>query len=361
MTRGASAWFWTASFGLGALTAAVLLGLAAATHATQAAELTAATGPHMSAQLWNAMGVGPGRVLSALAAGTAVTAIAWAGRRLFHADAVGLIAAALYALDPATLAAGHLALPVTVAHASSLLALVILLTPRPAVHWLATPALAVVTILVPGAVWWCVALGVLALLRGHIYAAPRHLATVAVQVLALPAAAAAVAGLASGAWPSLAACVAPGYGAELTLLQAPAYGTVAGVHNPVVWFAGLAAVVILGLAALGLVLARFRIARLPGRLQMRLEQPLPSGYARILWLTALIAAAPPVLWPALVLLALVAGIQQLADDSPGFGLAVAGALIGVSALGVARVWPAITGTNAAAALRLVPWLRLAGC
>ncbi|MHB8633821.1 MAG: hypothetical protein ACYDBQ_07655 [Thermoplasmatota archaeon] len=349
--------FWVASTAMGLAAAAAAWWLAT----VHPAPVPAPSGP--LAWMWRSLGPSGGPILSALFAGASVTGTAWVGRRLFHAAGVGLAAAGVVALDPSVLAAGHLALPLSVAQGASLAALALLLAPRPWVHWFAAPLLGISAMALPAQLAWFVPLGVLALLRGHIYAAPRHLAAVTAQVLLIPGAILAAGVWASGwaDWGLQPACLTPAFWGSLALWQVPTVGAVALVHNPVTWFAGLAALVALGGAALVAVLARFRITRLPGRVQMRLEGPLSPGAARVLWLLVLTAAAPPALWLPLVALALAAGIQELSVDAPGFGLALAFVVLAFAALSLGRGWPSVTGANPAAALRLAPWAHLAAC
>lgn len=355
----AGPFFWTTSLALAVAAVAVTLWLAAHAGSALPAEEALAQGGGPLGALLDAIGTGPARALAAVFSGFAVAGTAWAGRSLFHSDAVGLVAGALVALDPSVLAVGHLAVPGMVATGSSLAALAMLLTPRPVLHWLASPLLTVAALALPAVLVWLVPLAVLALLRGHIYAAPRHLATVTAQVIAIPAATAMVAFWLAGTQGPPWDC--NGFWLGLSLGGTADLGGVAAPRNPITWFGGLGSLLILGGAATALVLARFRIARLPGRLQLRLEGPLSPGYARILWLLALCAAAPLALWLPLLALALVAGVQQLAEDAPGFGLAVSAGLLLFAALGLARAWPAVTGEDAQAALRLIPWTRLGGC
>lgn len=359
--KTASLLFWAATLLLGATVGAILLWLALRDPAAQTAEAAFLASNTPLGQLETAFGLSTSRIIAAVLGGATTAATAWVGRRLFHAEGVGLVAGVLVGLDPAFLADGHLALPTAIAQGCAMLALAFLLASRPVLHWFAMPLLAIVALAVPGAIPWLLALGVLALLRGHIYAAPKHLAIASAQVLVVPALAVLLVGTMGGAWPGLTDCLAPGFLSSVALLKAPYLGPVTSVHSPVVWFGGLGSLLLLGGAAVGLVLARFRIARLPGRLQMRLEDPLSPGYARILWLCALTLFAPPLLWLPLVCLALVAGIQQLSAEARGFGFAVTGAVLAFAAFGLVRAWGAVTGSDAVTAYDLVPWVQLQGC
>jgi hypothetical protein len=308
------------------------------------------------------LGLAGARALAAGGAAVAVLATALAGRRLFHNDGVGLLAAALVALDPAALASGRLAAPQSLALAGVASALACFLAQPTWARWLGAALLATAALLDPRAVGWGIPLALLALLRGHIYAAPRHLGLAALQAIGAPAAGALLHLAYSPTWSALPCpAFAP---AALVLLEAPDFGGVAAVHNPVTWFGGLGAVLLMAGAALWTVVRQVRMARLPGRAQLRLAVPLPALHARVLWLLVLALAVPfPEAWLPLFAIALAAGVAELADDAPGFGLAVGLVVLVFAVLALARAWPAVAATGAVegAVHGLVPWARMVAC
>lgn len=311
------------------------------------------------------LGLAGGRAFSALCAATVVGAVAVAGRRLLHSDGWGLFAALLLALDPAFLAMARLAIPDMVALAGLALAFATFLSASPSLHWAGTAALWLAALADPRALLWSLPLALLLLVRGHIYAAPRHLGLALGQALGIPATAA-VLHLAVSAGNLPDACPALTHGGVLALAEVADLGSgVAAVHNPATWFGGLGALLFLGAAGLGLLARQFRIARLPGRVQLRIAEALPPLLARGLWLLLLALLAPsPTVWMALFALALGAGIAGLAEDAPGFGVAVAGVLVLFAALGLLRAWSLVAGgvpLTVGSAAGLVPWGHVVGC
>jgi hypothetical protein len=311
------------------------------------------------------LGLAGGRAFAALCAAAAVGAVAVAGRRLLHSDGWGLLAALLVALDPAFLATARLALPSTVMVAGLLVGLAAFLSGSGRLHWVGAAALWVAALADPRALLWSLPLALLLLVRGHIYAAPRHLGLALAQALGIPATAAALHLIVStGALPS--SCLALSRSVAFGLSIVPDLGDgVAAAHNPATWFGGLGALLFLGGAGLGVLARQFRVARLPGRVQLRIAEALPPPLARGLWLLLLALLAPaPLLWMPLFALALGAGVAGLAEDAPGFGLAVGGVLLLFAALGLVRAWVLVHGGPAlepGAAAGLVPWGRVAGC
>ncbi|MEA3143841.1 MAG: Dolichyl-phosphate-mannose-protein mannosyltransferase [Thermoplasmata archaeon] len=319
----------------------------------------------MEPSLVSLLGLAGGRAFSALCAGVTVAAVAVAGRRLLHSDAWGLLAGALVALDPGVLAMARLALPESAVLAGLTLALAAFLSSSSRMHWVGAGALWVAALADPRALLWSFPLALLLLVRGHIYAAPRHLGLALGQALAIPATAAALHLIVSaGTFP--ASCLALSRTVALGLAVVPDLGGgIAAVRNPATWFGGLGALAFLGVAGLGLLARQFRIARLPGRVQLRIGEPLPALLARGLWLLLLAALAPsPLLWIPLFALALGAGVEALAEDAPGFGVAVGGVLLLFAVLGLVRAWSLVHGGPdlvPGAQAGLVPWGHIAGC
>jgi hypothetical protein len=302
----------------------------------------------MEPSLVSLLGLAGGRAFSALCAAATVAAVAAAGRRLLHSDGWGLLAAFLVALDPAFLAMARLALPETVVLAGLTVALAAFLSGSSRLHWVGAAALWVAALADPRALLWSFPLALLLLVRGHIYAAPRHL------------------GLFVSAGSLPASCLALSRSVALRLSIVPDLGAgVAAAHNPATWFGGLGALLFLGSAGLGLLARQFRVARLPGRVQLRIAEPLPPLLARGLWLLLLALLAPsPLLWVPLFALALGAGVEALAEDAPGFGLAVGGVLLLFAVLGLARAWALVHGGAdlvPGMPAGLVPWGHVAAC
>ncbi len=362
---GPASWgFRLVAAGIGAVLAALLWGLASRLGDPTGAEAAVldADGP------WSAgvstMGVEAARSLSAVASGAAAVALAFLGRRLLHSDVAGGMATLLLALDPAFLLWGHTALPHATLLALLLGAVWLLLVPRPAAHWGGAALLAAAAFLEPWTLLWSLPLSLLVLVRGHVYASAAHLGTSLVQCALLPGVAA-VAGLLLGA-PG-ASCLRGTWPEEMFLDRAleVAPGQVA-LHNPALWFGGLAAALALALAAVVRTAMQFRLARLPGRLQIRLPEPIPPLQARSLWILGLVFLAPhpALLWP-LLALGLAAGIADLGKDAPGFGLALAVASLAFAGLYLVQSWPAVWGAGdygqVEELLGMLPWGRVAGC
>ncbi|MCA1811952.1 MAG: phospholipid carrier-dependent glycosyltransferase [Halobacteriales archaeon] len=330
-------------------------------HAPAGPTVAEATEP----SLVSLLGLAGGRAFSALCAAATVGAAAAAGRRLLHSDGWGLLAALLVALDPAFLAMARLALPDMVALAGLTVALAAFLSGSSRLHWAGSAALWVAALADPSALLWSLPLALLLLVRGHIYAAPRHLGLAVGQALGIPVTAAALHLLVSaGTLPD--SCLALSRASALALSAVPDLGSgVAAAHNPASWFGGIGAILFLGTAGLALLARQFRIARLPGRVQLRIGEALPPLLARGLWLLLLALLAPsPLLWVPLFALALGAGVEALAEDAPGFGVAVAGVVVLFAVLGLVRAWglvaggaPLVPGTQAG----LVPWGQVVRC
>ncbi|HUR25227.1 MAG TPA: hypothetical protein VM327_04330 [Candidatus Thermoplasmatota archaeon] len=344
---------------LGALVVAVALGLGQGEAGTPAERQAASSVAGVAG-----LGFGAGRALAAVAAGIAVAGVAMAGRRLTHSSLAGLLAAALVAADPAVLLQARLALPASLALAGLSWALAFTTSPVPLFHWFAGFALAVATFFDPWAALWTVPLVAILLLRGHIYAAPQHLALGLVQMGLLPAIAVGSRWLLDGELALVPACLmAMGFDRlVLATLPQPGPGLLL-VPNPVVWLGGAGALFIVGLVGLAFSVGRFRVARAPGRLQVRIVSPMPPVLARSLWLLVLAILAPPVIWPVLFAIALAMGIRELGEDAPGFGLALAVVLLVFAGLVLVRAWGAIAGGDGGLgeALRLVPWARAQAC
>lgn len=344
---------------LGALVTTVALAIGTGQPETPAEQQAAGSAAGVAG-----LGLGAGRVLAAVAAGLAVAGIAMAGRRLTHSGAAGLLAAALVAADPAFLLQARLALPAAIALAGLAWALAFSLSPVPLLHWMAGLALAVAAFVDPLAALWTIPLVALLLLRGHIYAAPQHLGLALAQVAVAPAMALALRWIAVGDLAAVPSCLHPMAGERLglmTLVQ-PGPGLLL-LPDPVVWLGGAGALLFLGLGGAAFAVGRFRVARAPGRLQMRVVAPMPAVLSRGIWLLFLALLAPPVVWLPLFAIALAMGIRDLGEDAPGFGLALTLVLLGFACLVLVRAWGAIVGADGgvAEALQMAPWASPASC
>lgn len=312
-------------------------------------------------------GLAFGRAVSAIATATTVLGIAFAGRSLTRSGIAGLLAAAVVAADPALLVYGRLALPTALTLAFLAVSLACFAASRSWVPWFGGLALALGALVDPRVLLWGPVLAVFTLLRGHIYASPRHLGIALVQALAIPAVGAAIHVAAQQGWAAVPICLAPGTVQMLTLHAAIQPGAnLLAQPNPVTWVVGLGAVLFLGLGGAGFGAMRFRLARANGRMQARLVAPFPPVFGRGIWLLLLALVVPiPQAWLLLAALALALGIQDLGEDAPGFGLALAIALLAFAAVVLWRSWDAVAGTGGATgvedALNLVPWAQSAPC
>lgn len=309
------------------------------------------------------LGLAGGRAFAAFCSAVAAAALAVAGRRLLHSGFVGVLVGSLWALDPAFLAVSRLALPETVAVAGMVVALAAFLSPKPWAHWVGSAALSVAALADPRTLLWGIPLTLLILVRGHIYAAPRHLALAAGQALGMPAIGA-VLHLLVTAGQLPAPCLDGSWRDALVLSQATDLGGgIAAAHNPATWFGGMGALLFLAGSGVAAMVRQFRLARLPGRIQMRISESIHPTAARALWLLALAVAVPfPAAWMPLFALALGAGIETLSEDAPGFGLAVAGVLVLFAVLGLGRAWGLVAGgADLSGPVGLVPWGNVVGC
>lgn len=310
-----------------------------------------------------------GRTVSAVAAALTVASVAWAARTLTRSTVGGLFAGALVALDPALLTYGRLALPTALTLAAMAFALACTLAPRPALAWLGAISLAVAASIDPRAIAWGPVLALLLLLRGHIYASPRHLGIALLQGLLIPAAGLAVHLALTGAWAATPACLEGPLWRQWTLETIPLPGpTFAALPSPVTWFAGIGALLFLGLGGLLFGALQFRMARANGRLQMRLVTSPPPALGRGIWLLLLAVATAWAMPQALLVplvLALALGVQDLGSDAPGFGLTLALVLLLFAAIVLWGSWDAVTGSGGAQgvadAIRLVPWAEARSC
>ncbi len=329
--------------------------------ATEAEVAYAAHGT-LHARLWNAIGLEGARILAAVGAGVAVAATWLAGRRLWHSDPAGLSAAALMALSPWLLAQGSLALPQTILLAAALLALLAALATHEPVRVMAGAAVAVAVLIDIRMAVWVVPLFAIILLRGNIYATGQHLQRGLLQVALLPALALGVVALAARGDPlTLPVCLSPGHidGASLASATWLGGGFVAA-HPSILWFGGWGVLVMLALASLWHLGLNTRVARLPGRVQLRLPHALPRYHGRSLWLLSLVVLAPvPGLWLPLLMLALAGGIAVLGEDAPGFGLTLLLGLLGLGVAALIQDWGLVVGTGGTAGIP--GWTELASC
>lgn len=308
------------------------------------------------------------RVLVAVAAGATVTAAGFVARRFTHGAGLGVLASVLVALDPALLVDGQLALPAAVLRFAAVAALALALGGHPIYHWLVPVPLIVGGLIEPWFLLWGVAIALMLLFRGHIFAAPKHLRDALFQGIGLPL----LAGI-----PLLIAVnqviittdvtCGPSMMASILLLDVPHYATgLVAFMNPVVVLGGLGVLAGLAIAALVQVGGTFRLARLPGRVQIRLPERLGRIPSRALWLAAfaLVMPAPQV---AIVIgaVAIALGVQGLMVDSPVFATVVAILTAGFAVLVVVRLAPVIAGTadveGLTDILQWLPWVDPNAC
>lgn len=312
-------------------------------------------------------GLAFGRAVSAVATATTVLAVAFAGRSFTRSGIAGLLAAALVAADPSVLVYGRLAVPTAATLAMLAVGLACFAASRPWVPWVGAVALGVGAAIDPRVLLWGPVLALFTLLRGHIYASPRHLGIALTQALLVPALGAGIHLGVDGMLASVPVCLAPVPWRALALQEAiqPGAGLLAQ-PSPVTWVVGLGAVLFLGVGGAGFGALKFRLARANGRIQARLVSPFPPVFGRGIWLLMLAVVIPiPQAWILLAALALALGIQDLGEDAPGFGLALAIALLAFAGLVLWRSWDAVAGTGGAAgvahALDLVPWAKAHAC
>lgn len=293
------------------------------------------------------------RMLSAVAAGVFVVATGFVARRLLHANLPSLLAAGLVAIDPALLVHGRLATPVALASASAMIAFALFLGRYTRTHWWASGFLTLACFLEPVHLWWGLPMAMLVLVRGHIYAAPRHAFMAGLQTLAVP-----VAGTLLGLVGSSSlddGCYQVGGVAGLLQLRSADLGGFVALPNPVTWFGGLVALAFLGVWAASHVLGQFRLQRLPGRIQVRLPDALRRIHGRVLWIAAFAVFAPtPLLWLPLFAVALGAGTHELGRDAKAFGIIVGLVVLafaaiasfqGIDAVSLELTRPALPWTN----------------
>lgn len=358
-----SGWrFVTAALALGALA-----GVAAWAFGTLGAEARAETLARPLTFGFASESLEIGRAVSATSTGLLVSAMAVAGRNLSRNALAGLFAAALVAMDPSILTFGRLALPLAPALALLAVALAGFTSHRPWMAWVGGTALLLAALLDPRAALWGPGLVLVTLLRGHIYASPQHLAIALIQAGAFPLAGALTHLFLEGSWAAIPACLAPGAWSQLILHASPQPGVnLLAQPGSVTWLVGLGALLFLGVGGILFGASRFRLARANGRIQARLVSPFPTAFGRGMWLLLLAATTLlPQAWLLLFALALALGLQDLAEDAPGFGFALAAALLLFAVLILIRSWEAITGTGGADgvqdALQLVPWAQPSVC
>lgn len=355
-----SAAFWVLSLLLAGAVLAALLALGAMDEGTWLPGEAAHADDPVFGLLYH-LPTGLLRAAAAVAAAVAVLATAHAGRTLAHSDLAGLTAGALVALDPAFLVDGHLAVPTPFLLLAATGSLALALSRFEWMHWTIPAPMLFGALIDPWFLVWGVPLAALLLLRGHIYAAPKHLATAVLQAFVGPALVVLPVAATLGTAPDCT--LRPGEALFLAILPDRGLGHVA-VHNPALWIAGALTLAGLAVAGVAHLVTRFRIARLPGRLQLRLPGPLPPLFGRALWLLLFWVAAPdPLLWLPLFAFALALGARRLADDGLGFGFIVHAALLGFALVYLVRFWGLIVGADDGAAIlaQALPWAETVAC
>lgn len=308
------------------------------------------------------------RVFMGLAAGATVIATAFVTRRFTHDLGMGILAAVLVSLDPALLVDGQLAVPDALLRFAAVAALALALGGHPVYHWLVPIPIAVGVLLEPWFLAWGAVLALLLLFRGHIFAAPKHLRNATLQGVLIPGLVAIPAFIAIRQTIVTESVVcAPDAGRALLGMDVPQFANgLVAVPNPVVAVGGLAVLLALLMGAVAQLAVSFRLARLPGRIQVRLPRRLGRTPSRALWLAAL-AVAMPAPQVALVIgaIAIAVGVQALMADSPVFGavvgiLTAAFAVVVVVRLGIIIIGDA-SQVDLDGILQWLPWVQPIGC
>jgi hypothetical protein len=361
-------WFLLAVLGLGVAVAAITITLGLLRGPTIHAERVFLEAGGAWAVAVGILKVPIVRILMGVIAGATVVATGFVGRRFTHSATMGMLAAVLVALDPALLVDGQLAVPATVLRFAAVSSLALALGGHPVYHWLTPIPVVIGALLEPTFLLWGLALAMLILFRGHIFVAPKHLRSAIMQgfgislLLFVPA----YFVLRSTIGIQNVACGAS-YSRSMLLLEVPHYAPgIVSLTNPVVVLGGLAVLAAMAFAAVFQVLSSFRLARLPGRIQVRLPGRLGRTPSRALWLAlfALLIPGPPV---AVIIgaVAIALGIQTLSDDSKSFGATVAAIAILFSAVVAVRLTPVIAGIASADtlvdSLAWLPWVNSYVC
>lgn len=353
-------WAWIAVAATAVLVAGLVVGRSAATPLP--AESQAALSASLYGSLASSLGVDALRIASAVAMAVGVLASAEAARRLLHSPLAGALVPALLLLDPATWIMGGTALPNAWVFGGAAAGLAVATTAWPAAPWLAALPLALAAATDAGALWFCAAVAAVLALRGHIYSSGRHVAVALGGALGVPAAAALASWAIAAARDGPPLCALPWHDRMLLLRVLDIGDGSVLAHNPVVWYGGAAAALLLGLAALGRVAAGFRMTRQPGRTMFRLPGRLARDHGRALWLLLLAAAAvaPGALLP-VAATALAAGIGRLGKDATGFAIPLHLAITAFSAVYFIRLWPFVMGSGGDIAEALLPWTSAVPC
>lgn len=350
-------WWRAAAYGLGVLVTVALLALAGTPEDRLQAETTYQESDGFLQGIQALLGVTGARAISALSAGVVVASTAWIARRLFHLQIPALLAAVLVAIDPGMLTQARLATPVLPALAASTSALALFLSRRPRDHWWASGLLAFAAFLDPHQLLWALPCAAIVLVRGHIYAAPRHALTAGTQAIAIPLIGGLI-GLAGSQSLQDGCYEVRGLPGFLRLESVDLGGFVA-TPNPVTWFGGFVALLFLLIWALSQIFGNFRLQRLPGRVQLRLPDGLKRIHGRILWLAFLTLFAPsPFSWLPLFAIALAAGSDELGRDAKAFGYVVGAVLL---VFAIIASWQGIGALGLDIGTPALPWTRMVSC
>jgi hypothetical protein len=312
--------------------------------------------------LFSAMSVAAGRSVSAVVMGLGVFAAAEAARRLLHSPLAGALAAALLVLEPSTWVLAETALPAAWSFAGVAAGLAIALTAWPAAPWLAAVPLSVAASADPRTLWLGAAVALLLGMRGHIYSSARHAGVAFLGAVGIPAAVAVVAAALAAGRAGAGVCSLPWLRRSLLLDVQDLGGDVILAHNPVVWYGGAAAAVLLGAAAAARVASGFRMTRQPGRTMFRLPGRLARDHGRALWVLGLaLAAVAPGAFVPVAAIALAAGVGRLGKDATGFAVPLHLAVAVFSAVYLVRLWPFVVGAGGDIAEALLPWVQAVPC
>jgi hypothetical protein len=278
------------------------------------------------------------RAITAIAAGLAAGIWGFVARRIYHSETIGLATTWLIALDTGFLVQGHLvqSLPWEMLFAGS--AVLIATLPYPRAHWAIPLPLALYGLENRASIFIGIAIFAILLTRGHIYATGKHVTT--------------------AFWQTIPALTGLFSTFHWSLLDAGARTLGPGsihLHNPALWYTGIIAAIAGISGALLFIASQFRMARHPGRVQIRLQTRLPRILGRTLWNALLL----PVLLPALIM-HLLGGIRILTEDSRGFRFALYGGIFAFAIVYLVRFWSFILGNGTpedmAALAEILPWI-----
>lgn len=279
-----------------------------------------------------------GRAGMALITATTTVFLAMATRRLLHSEGTGFLAAFLWAVDPMTLVEGHLFVGKPIAILLATLALMLALSSKGSLQpWAAAP-LGAAAFLHPDMAWLGLPLSLLITFRGHIYAGPQH-----VGLSMMPLIVAGFAGfLRLGLFPIVDPNALETYLYSLVIVYQNQF---AAIGNPYIHAIGLLSVLGGGLVLLTRFLQLVRINRVPGRLQIRLQEgELGKNVTRFGWIVAF-AVPATALMPWIWGMTLGHGIRTIGQGQTGLRYGLSITVLIIAAFGIWRMHNAWLGSG----------------